>query len=374
MVDTELFYNLLKNNNISHFIGVPDSLLKNFCQLLDDKVSNNQHIITANEGLAISLATGIYLGQKKISLVYMQNSGLGNAINPLVSLTHSKVYSIPMLLLIGWRGEPGIRDEPQHMKQGSISEEILNSLDIPYYILDKNSNINEIALNAFNCIERLQTPVALLVKKETFTDYSSNIPVQEKNYPSREEVLNKILSCHDENTYIIATTGVTARELYRYREIMKQKHNHDFLSVGSMGHASSIALGIAMSKPDKKILCIDGDGSTLMHMGALPINGVYSGSNFTHILLNNYCHDSVGGQPTVGDKINFAEIARSCGYKNVITIKNINEIDKSMKIINTQTGSKFIEILIRKGFDKNLERPKEEPIINRNYFMESLND
>lgn len=373
MIDNALFFEYLKKIDINFYTGVPDSLLKDFCGFISQNVNYKNHVITANEGSAIALATGYHLATEKVPFVYMQNSGIGNAINPLLSLCSKEVYGIPMLIMIGWRGEPGVKDEPQHLKQGRIQEALLKALEIPYEILSSSDS------KSFNeKIDRLKkitvsenSPVVLLVKKNTFKEYKYPSENYVNSRFNRESVLKTILKSIPYNSVVISTTGKTSREIYELRKELNHSHEHDFLTVGSMGHASHIALGISKFISDKTVICIDGDGSAIMHMGAFTNNGNTTSSNFKHILLNNGAHESVGGQPTMGSKINFCKIAKACNYKNVKLSNSFCKDDVDWLI--ESKGPSFLEVPIILGSRDNLGRPKEKPFENKVSFMNFLN-
>ena len=373
MLNCKEFFDLLHENKIDFFSGVPDSLLKFFNSYILDNVDQNQHIITANEGNAIALASGYYLATTKIGLVYMQNSGLGNAINPLVSLSDKEVYGIPVLLLIGWRGEPGEKDEPQHQKQGKITLKLLETLDIPYEILTKDIEDTKIKLlSAIKYMNKFNAPFALVVKKGTFEKYEQ-INESQQNYElSREKAINLIIDNLDEQDVVVSTTGMISRELFESRTQKNQKHETDFLTVGSMGHASQIALGIELSNPKKQVFCLDGDGSVIMHMGSLGIIGSKQLKNFKYIILNNESHDSVGGQPTVGNIINFVSLAKSCKYKNSFKVLTEIELNKKMLKLKSDDGPILLEIMVNRGNRKDLGRPTKTPKENMHLFMNFL--
>ena len=373
MLNCKEFFDLLHGEGIDFFSGVPDSLLKFFNSYILDNVDQNQHIIAANEGNAIALASGYYLATTKIGLVYMQNSGLGNAINPLVSLSDKEVYGIPVLLLIGWRGEPGLKDEPQHQKQGKITLKLLETLDIPYEILTKDIEDTKMKLSyAIKYMNKFNAPFALVVKKGTFEKYEQ-INESQQNYElSREKAINLIIDNLDEQDVVVSTTGMISRELFESRTQKNQKHETDFLTVGSMGHASQIALGIAISNPKKQVFCLDGDGSVIMHMGSLGIIGSKQLKNFKHIILNNESHDSVGGQPTVGNIINFVSLAKSCKYKNSFKVLTEIELNKKMLKLKSDDGPILLEIMVNRGNRKDLGRPTKTPKENMNLFMNFL--
>lgn len=375
MIEVKEFYDELLKNNIDFFTGVPDSLLKSFCAYIKDNVSNEKNIIAANEGNAVALATGYYLAAQKIGLVYMQNSGIGNALNPLVSLADKLVYSIPMLLVIGWRGEPNKIDEPQHKKQGLITIEFLEIMEIPYEILDKDVDNDEMKLKIKKACEYMKEnsePYALVVKKDVFNEYKLKNNAALEFEMTREEAIEILISKMEDNSAIVSTTGMASRELFELREKYKQNHSKDFLTVGSMGHASQIALGVALSRKEKKVYCIDGDGALLMHLGGLSIIGNQKPKNYRHILINNGAHDSVGGQETVGFKIDALAIAKACGYEECYTCSSKTElVDLAEKIQNIK-GPVFLEIKVKKGARKDLGRPTKTPIENKEAFIEFL--
>ena len=373
MLNCKKFYELLVDNEVDFFTGVPDSLLKYFNAYILDNVNDNKHIISANEGASIALATGHYLATKKIGLVYMQNSGLGNAVNPLTSLVDPDVYGIPILLLIGWRGEPGEKDEPQHVKQGRITLELLNTLEIPYDVLPNTIEDTAIVLNkAFLYMNKFKAPYALVVKKGIFEKYESNNKTEQVYDLSRENAIKLILNELNDDDVIISTTGMTSRELFECREKMNQDHCNDFLTVGSMGHASQIALGIAMSTPERQIFCLDGDGALIMHMGSLGIIGSKSTKNFKHIVLNNAAHDSVGGQPTIGYKIDITSMALSCKYNIAYRAETKTELIKKLSLLKSVDGPALLEVRINKGNRKDIGRPTTSPKENKESFMNSL--
>ncbi len=373
MLDCEKFYNLLVDGGIEFFTGVPDSLLKDFNAYIIDNVKNNKHIIAANEGASISLSAGHYLATKKIGLVYMQNSGLGNAVNPLISLVDKEVYSIPLLLIIGWRGEPNEKDEPQHVKQGRITLKLLDTLEIPFEVLpDDIEDVKESLEKAFKYMNEYKAPYAFVVRKGIFEKYECKNETEQNYDLSRESAIKIIVNNLGDNDIIVSTTGMTSRELFEYREEMKQDHNNDFLTVGSMGHASQIALGIAMSKPERQIFCLDGDGAIIMHMGSLGIIGSKSAKNFKHVVLNNSAHGSVGGQPTVGDKIDIISTARSCKYKVAYKVETKNELIEKISLLRSVEGPALLEIRVNKEYRKELGRPTISPKENKETFMKFL--
>ena len=375
MIEVKAFYEELLNNDISFFTGVPDSLLKSFCAYIKDNVSSDKNIVSANEGNAIGLAAGYHLGTRKIGLVYMQNSGIGNAVNPLASLADKLVYSIPMLLVIGWRGEPKRQDEPQHKKQGLITVDTLDLLGIKYEVLDKATNNDEMRIKlkkAYTHMKKENEPYALVIKKDAFDEYELKNNTNFDFELTREEAIEVLIENINEDSVIVSTTGMASRELFELREKYKQNHNRDFLTVGSMGHASQIALGIALSNKDKDVYCIDGDGALLMHLGGLAIIGKQELKNFRHVLINNGAHDSVGGQETVGLKIDTLAIAKACGYKKCYSCSSKEELVKLLKELYGMEGTVLLEIKVKKGARKDLGRPGATPIENKETFMEFL--
>ena len=374
-IDSKKLFESLKKNDIGFFTGVPDSLLKDFCLCIDENVSSNNHIIAPNEGNAIALASGYYLATKKLPVVYMQNSGIGNAINPLLSLCDKEVYSIPIFLIIGWRGEPGIKDEPQHIKQGRIQLNLMKTLEIPFRIISSNDSefiekVDFLAKKAFNDNQ----PVALIVKKNTFKKFSKLKTTLNEDLLTREEALEVILKGLDDSSAVISTTGKTSREIFEIREKFNQSHKRDFLTVGSMGHCSSIALGIALQKSQKKVVCIDGDGAMLMHLGILTSIANSKITNFFHIVLNNEAHESVGGQETSAKKINLSDLVKNLNQEKTFYIKTKSELNKLLKKFNEEGGNYFIECKIKMGSRSNLGRPSKTPIENKESFMDFLND
>ena len=359
-ISPSIFYSLLKDQDVDFFTGVPDSLLKQFCLCIDDNAMENHHIIAANEGNAIALAAGYHLGTGKIPLVYMQNSGLGNAVNPILSLCDPEVYSIPMIIVVGWRGEPGIKDEPQHIKQGKVQLDLMKALDLPYEIISKNENdLNAKISKGIKLASTESRPFLFIVKKGTFSDYNLNIPLKQKSLLNREKVLDVILDEIPNNSVVISTTGKTSREIFELRMRDKVSHQQDFLTVGSMGHCSSIALGIAISNPKKKIICIDGDGSFLMHLGSIKTAGTFGSKNFKYILLNNNSHDSVGGQNTYANYIDFRNLSKSLGFDRFYSINSKKNLKKNIKNFLSANSLNFLEVKISNTKNKNLPRPTD---------------
>jgi len=372
VIKPKQFFDSLNENSVHFFSGIPDSLLKNICAYITDNTEKQNHIIAANEGNALSIGIGYHLATGKIPLIYMQNSGLGNIVNPLLSLADPDVYSIPMLLMIGWRGEPRVKDEPQHKKQGRVTIAMLDSMEVPYEIISPDKNIEDvesILQKMLNQSKQEKRPCAILIKKGVFDTYKFK---SESIYDcplSREQTIKIIIDNLDKSDIVVSTTGVTSRELFEYRKNTTTDHYRDFLTVGGMGHTSQIALGIALQKRNRKVYCLDGDGSLIMHMGTLAINASMNCSNFKHIVFNNSAHDSVGGQPTVGKHIDMQIIASAAGYKWSKTANTENEIISSIKELSKIEGPAFLEIQVKKGFRKDLGRPSISPLNNKEIFM-----
>ena len=375
MIEPADFLETLKSNGADFFCGVPDSLLKDFCACVTDSTSGNQHVIAANEGNAIALAAGHYLATGRPAVVYMQNSGLGNCINPLLSLIDEEVYKIPLLMLIGWRGEPGIKDEPQHVKQGKVTDKILEACAIDYEVLPQEPvKANAVIHKACKYIKENSKPFALIIKKGTFATYELKNKKDNGFEMTREEAVITAAQSLDKNAVIVSTTGQISRELYEYRESAGQLHNQDFLTVGSMGHASSIALGIAIEKPERNVYCFDGDGAFIMHLGALPVIAKTQVKNFKHIVFNNQAHDSVGAQPTSADYLDFEHLAKACGYKNVFSAANKEELQQCMEKLTACDSPALLEVKVKCGARKDLGRPKEKPQENKQCFMSFLSE
>lgn len=373
MINPSIFFNALTSKGVDFFTGVPDSLLKDICAYIADHAPEGKHVISANEGASIGLAVGNYLASGKIPLVYMQNSGFGNTVNPLLSIADDDVYGIPMLLLIGWRGEPRVKDEPQHVKQGKVSEELLQAMKIPYQIIDRDSDIEVVLENAVTIAKSEKKPYALLVRKNAFEKYKL-LGDKQSSFPlNREGAVKLIIDQLHTDDIVVSTTGKTSREVFEYREELDQSHERDFLTVGAMGHTSSIAMGIALEKKDRNVICMDGDGSVLMHMGSLAINGMMKNlTNFKHIVINNGAHDSVGGQPTVGFDIDFPKIADASGYTSVDNAYEITEIKEKLAAMFEHKGRAFLEIKVNKGAREDLGRPTTTPKENKEAFQQFL--
>lgn len=357
---------------------MPDSLLRDVCAFITSTVPPDQHVIAANEGTALALAAGHYLATSKVPCVYLQNSGLGNTVNPLVSLCNPKVYSIPVLLMIGWRGEPGKKDEPQHLTQGAITPTLLKEMKVPYEILpDYAEGAFDVLQIAYDTMKKTNGPFALLVKKQTFASYNLDADVPTFQSPGllhREEILQIVTDVFPSDP-IVTTTGFTSREMFELRSANKQSHENDFLTVGSMGHCSSLAMGIALAQKDRQVLCVDGDGAAIMHMGAFATAGTLGTKhlpNFKHILINNAVHDSVGGQPSGAATIDFVAIARASGYQSTRIVSVGEEIKAALQQLKDEPGPAFLEIRALPGARADLGRPTTSTTENKEAFMRRL--
>ena len=372
MISPEFFIEALREKGIDCFAGVPDSLLKNICAYITDHFDAAHNIIAANEGAAVGLAAGHYLATGQPACVYMQNSGEGNIINPLASLTDQEVYNIPVLLLIGWRGRPGVHDEPQHVKQGKVTTGLLNVMGVNYEVLSKEED------KAAKQIEKAAKALAnkelfaLVIEKDTFEDYKlQNVEVNDLTM-SREEAIQTVAAALGEKDCIVSTTGMISRELFEYRAAMNQGHERDFLTVGSMGHASQIALGIALAQPERRVWCFDGDGAAIMHMGSMAIVANKAPKNYVHVVFNNGAHDSVGGQPTVGLKIDLPRVARAVGYPHTYSVSTKEDLMDVLNEVKKCNDLSLIEIKVKKGNRKDLGRPTTTPIQNKDALMAFL--
>lgn len=370
MMDPKEFVDALAEQGIEFYAGVPDSLLAGFCAYVEDHAKAQQHVITANEGNAVAMASGYYMATGKSAVVYLQNSGLGNTINPLTSLADKEVYGIPMLLVVGWRGALGVEDEPQHIKQGRITSEQMELLDIPYEVVSSESDPRELANWSRKQLDETGAPVGLLVKKGAFAAYKSQRKSKTNATLLREDVLDLVLTLAADAS-IVATTGKTSREVFE-RRVAREELQRDFLTVGGMGHTASIALGVSIGQPGKPVVCIDGDGSALMHLGALPIIGSLKPANLTHVLLNNAAHESVGGQPTVADQTDFGAIALASGYTAYAAASNPDEIETAWRDLADEPGPVMLEVRITTGSRSDLGRPTSKPYENKEAFMDWL--
>lgn len=356
------------------YTGVPDSQLKALCNYLMNTygINPNHHIIAANEGNCTAIAAGYHLSTGKIPVVYMQNSGEGNIINPVASLLNDKVYAIPVVFIIGWRGEPGIHDEPQHIYQGEVTIKLLEDMGIKSFVIGKDTIDEEVStvMKEYKDLLSEGKNVAFIIRKGALS-YDEKTKYENENSMIREEIIKHIVKYSGENP-IISTTGKASRELFETRVANNQSHKYDFLTVGSMGHSSSIALGIAVNKPNTKIWCIDGDGAVLMHMGSMAVIGASAPKNMIHIIINNGAHETVGGMPTVASNIDLVTIAKACGYSYAVCVNNFEDFDKELENAKARNELSLIEVKCSIGARENLGRPTTTALENKRNFMEYL--
>lgn len=358
------------------YTGVPDSQLKALCNYLMNKygIDQNHHIIAANEGNCTALAAGYHLATGKVPVVYMQNSGEGNIINPVASLLNDKVYAIPVVFIVGWRGEPGVHDEPQHIYQGEVTVRLLEDMGIETFVISKDTSDEEVAavMEKYKRILALGKDVAFVIRKGALT-LDKGMIYKNDNTMTREEIIQHIIKASGEDP-IVSTTGKASRELFEIRIANNQSHKYDFLTVGSMGHSSSIAFGVAINKPNTKVWCIDGDGAALMHMGSMAVLGSNAPKNLVHIIINNGAHETVGGMPTVASKINFVGIAKACGYPYAACVDSFESLDDELNAAKKRNELSLIEIKCSLGARDNLGRPTTSAIENKQNFMRYLKE
>ena len=372
-MQVETFVNML---NVDFYTGVPDSLLKPLCNYLMDAygIDSKHHMIAANEGNCTAIAAGYHLATGKVPAVYMQNSGEGNVINPLASLLNDKVYAIPMIFIVGWRGEPGVHDEPQHIYQGEVTVKLLEDMDVAAYVVTKETTEEELdaQMQVFRSLLAKGKDGAFVVKKGALS-FEKNVEYSNKNHMRREEIIEHIVNVSKEDP-ILSTTGKASRELFEIREKNGQSHKYDFLTVGSMGHTSSIALGVALQKPQQKIWCIDGDGAMLMHMGAMAVIGANKPSNLVHIVINNGAHETVGGLPTVASEINLVKMAEACGYPYAVRVSEFEQLDKELQAAKERRELTLIEVECAIGAREDHGRPTTTALENKENFMRYLQE
>ena len=367
MIDTLEFYNYLLDNSIDFFAGVPDSLLANLCACIKTNSPKEKNVITANEGNAVAMAAGYHLSTGKIGCVYMQNSGEGNIVNPLLSLADEDVYSIPMLLIIGWRGEPGKHDEPQHVKQGKVTCSLLDAMGTKYVVL--SDNYKEELQAAIKYMREENKPYAIVIQKGLFSSFK--IKAEENGCAlTREDALKEIIKNLTDDDIIVSTTGKTSREIFEIREANRQGHSNDFLTVGSMGHTASIAYGVAIGT-EKNVWCIDGDGSFIMHMGGMGVIGSNIPVNFKYILNDNNAHESVGGQPTCSKYLDIPAIIKACGFNDVIVAETNEEIAHGIERLRNENGVAMV-LHTKQGSRDDLGRPTTTPQENKLALMKKL--
>ncbi len=356
------------------YVGVPDSQLKPLCNYLMNTygIDSKHHVIAANEGNCVGLAAGYHLATGKIPVVYMQNSGEGNVINPVASLLHEKVYAIPMIFVIGWRGEPGVHDEPQHIYQGEVTVRLMEDMGIQTFIVHKDTTQEELeeAYSQFQSVLKTGKQVAFIIRKGALT-YEEEVSYENTCTMSREEIIRHIVRFAEEDP-IVSTTGKASRELFEIREENGQEHKYDFLTVGSMGHSSSIAMGVALNKPGSKIWCVDGDGAVLMHMGSMAVIGVHAPDNLVHIIINNGAHETVGGMPTVAEHIDFVSLSKACGYPYAVSVDTFEKLDAALKDAREKEQLCLIEVKCSIGAREDLGRPTTTALENKKNFMDYL--
>ena len=356
------------------YTGVPDSQLKALCNYLIDRygIDSKHHVIAANEGNCTALAAGYHLATGSIPVVYMQNSGEGNVINPIASLLNDKVYAIPVIFVIGWRGEPGLHDEPQHIYQGEVTVKLMEDMDVATFIVGKDTSEEELStkMDEFREILSSGKSVAFVIRKGALTD-APKVEYKNDNTMIREDIIKHIVKASGEDP-IVSTTGKASRELFEIREANGQSHKYDFLTVGSMGHSSSIALGVAFNKPNQKIWCIDGDGAVLMHMGSMAVTGSNKPKNLIHIVINNSAHETVGGMPTVASDIDIVAIAKACGYPNAVCVDSFGKLDYELENAKERNELSLIEVKCSIGAREDLGRPTTTAIDNKEAFMEYI--
>ena len=356
------------------YTGVPDSQLKALCNYLMSEygIDPKHHIIAANEGNCTALAAGYHLATGKIPVVYLQNSGEGNIINPVASLLHEKVYAIPMIFVIGWRGEPGVKDEPQHIYQGEVTLKLLEDMGIRHFVVGSETTAEElvVTMNGFRDDLAKGRDVAFVVRKGALS-FEGALKYANDNTMAREEIIRHIAQVTGDDP-IVSTTGKASRELFEIREAAGEGHERDFLTVGSMGHASSIALGVALNKPEQKIWCIDGDGAALMHLGAMAVIGAQKPSNLVHVVINNAAHETVGGMPTVADSVDLVSIALACGYPYAVRVDDLEALDAELARVRSREGLSCIEVCCSIGARDDLGRPTTTALENKQNFMRYL--
>ncbi|HMR49653.1 MAG TPA: phosphonopyruvate decarboxylase [Arachnia sp.] len=361
-IDTTAFYDHLIAQGVELFTGVPDSLLQDLCACIYDRTPREANIVAANEGNAVGLACGYHVATGKYAAVYLQNSGLGNIVNPVLSLAHPDVYGVPMLLIIGWRGEPGVKDEPQHVAQGRLTTAMLDAMEVPYQVVAPSTWETQVD-DALATMRDTSAPVALLVRKGAFSSY----PFAAESRPglalTREQALAAVLEAIGPDAFVVSTTGKTSREVFELREGRGEGHAHDFLTVGGMGHSSSIAMGACLGT-DELVYCIDGDGGFLMHMGSAPVIAQHARDNYRYILINNGAHESVGGQPTVAFDIDIPAILKGAGFEHVELVAEGSEIaDAVARLASAPRSALVIETV--QGSRSGLGRPTVSPSANK---------
>lgn len=367
------FVGWLEELGVTMYTGVPDSLLKDFGQHVMATVPRERHIIAANEGNAVAIALGHYLRSGQPALVYLQNSGIGNTVNPLLSLADPDVYGVPMVLLVGWRGQPGVHDEPQHVKQGRVMTSMLDGIDVPWSVLptDVGAAATAVRTAVETAIER-SGPYVILVEKGTFGKAASEVAPTHADAPGREETLRHLVALMRDDAVIVSTTGMLSRELFELRAAAGLDRALDFLTVGGMGHASSIALGVAVEERTREVWCFDGDGALLMHLGSLAVIADHAPPNYYHVVFNNGVHDSVGGQPTSIAVVDVPALARAAGYRWAVQTHTLAELDRLIAEMRRSGGPSLLEVRVCPGARADLGRPSRTPGASRMAFMRAI--
>lgn len=357
MVDFKQLFETLDDRGVKFFTGVPDSLLNNFCLYMVDNIPDGQHVMAANEGNAVAIAAGHYMATGNVPVVYMQNSGIGNATNPLLSLTHDCVYGIPMILVIGWRGDPAISDHAQHKKQGELTPVLMKDMDIPFEILDNEKNVVDKFAWAIEKAKEISSPVALITKKAILTEKVKKQEYPESKLMNREEAVSAVVDILGNDAIYLGTTGRATREVHEQLKAHGVGEGHEWQNVGSMGHVSSVGLGIALAKPDQKVVVFDGDAAAVMHMGALATNCRYKAGNMIHIVLNNGVNESVGGQPSAGYLINLTDVAKACGYRTPEhAVEAKEELQNVIKNLGRGDMPLFVDVHVRQGIRSDMPK------------------
>ena len=373
MVNQKELFEALDAMGVDFFTGVPDSLLNNFCLYMVQNIPDGQHVMAANEGNAIGIAAGHYMATGKIPVVYMQNSGIGNATNPLLSLTHDCVYGIPMILVIGWRGDPAISDHAQHRKQGELTPVLMMDMDIPYEILDSDDTVIEKFAWAVAKAKEISSPVALIAKKAILTE-----KVKKQVYPdsllmNREEAVSAVVEVLGSDAVYLGTTGRATREVHEQLKAHGVGEGHEFQNVGSMGHVSSVWLGLALVRPDQKVVVFEGDAAVVMHMGALATNCRYKAGNLIHIVLNNGVNESVGGQPSAGYIVNLTEVAASCGYRTPgHAVETKGELQRIIRDFDRDEMPFFVDVHVRQGIRSDMPKLNIDHKAQKDALMKNL--
>jgi phosphonopyruvate decarboxylase len=381
MIDPARFVAHLAEHGVTMYTGVPDSLLKSFGKHVHDALPRAQHIITANEGAAVGLALGHHLRTREVAAVYLQNSGFGNTVNPLLSLADPDVYGVPMLVIVGWRGQPGVKDEPQHVKQGRVQTALLDALELPWAVLPTDPVAAERTVEeTLRAAVEGSTPAFLLVEKGTFGEApapaeeearGTTTPAAER-LPSREEALTALVDAIGDDAVLVSTTGMLSRELFELRERTGGDASRDFLTVGGMGHASSIALGVALREPEREVWCLDGDGALLMHAGTLAVIADHAPERYLHVVFNNGVHDSVGGQPTSIDRVDVPALARAMGYRHGATTSDLSSLPAEVARLREHGGPSLLELRVRPGNREGIGRPTRTPAESKRAFMDAV--